>query len=399
MAVRSTPATLEAGISSMWVALILVLLGLTASIILYASVYTVTKQATKTSMASGAVVVNSVRAGIGYVDIYVTSIGVEAKADTVYLYDCAQGSWKLVARISLPKPVRLSPGSITLIHVPLVGLGLDVSKLPTTICLALGTSSGLVARSTRPVNMAYYMAMAASKAVIGLLAGRDVSCSTGDRRVNPNQIHWVYINLVTGRYEFGYKSGSTLKTVTGKATILRTSLLDLSKLSWDERYKLGPVVVFINPYYASKPYTVTIIDIKGVKHVFNLPRLVDDPTKVSLDIVAAWEDLWWPGTKAPLDNYIDHVIRLTVYTNNTVRIEVLEASGCYLHMFFLNPPPFNNIPSIVSEYESNEFRLPASSGVVYVKTHDASVPPIGPRKLWDPVNGVWVTSWPPVFIR
>jgi len=238
---------------------------------------------------------------------------------------------------------------------------------------------------------------------LGLLAARDVSCDIGDLDVDPARIHWVYVNLVTGEYRMRYLDGSTSRDASGRARLLYdTNVLNLSAMSWDERYSLGPVVAFINPTRASQAYTVTVITIQGYRIVFYLTPLPGAPEGVAVDMVLLWEDLWWPGTPASLDNYVDHAVRVTVFTNDTLRVEILRASGCYLHMLLYRPgglPGFDSIPGLAREYQASGHRLPAGSGVVYVKSHGAWVPASDmDGRIWDPERGVWLRSWPIVFL-
>ncbi len=87
----------------------------------------------------------------------------------------------------------------------------------------------------------------------------------------------------------------------------------------------------------------------------DMPVLVKDPHQVLIDALILWEDLWWPRTSAVLDDYLDHVIRFTLFVNGTARIEVVKAKGCYLHMFIYgsSTPSFDIIPSVVKEYMDN----------------------------------------------
>jgi len=242
--------------------------------------------------------------------------------------------------------------------------------------------------------------IAKANTIVGLLAGRCCSCDVGDRSLNLTEIHWLYVNLVTGWYRFRYIDGSITREASGYARVLTSNTLYLNGTEWLERYHLGPVVIMLNPERGAKDYTVTIVDINGVVHEYTLRKLVDDPSLVAIDAVVFWEDTWWPSTSTLLDNYIDHVIRVTVFVNDTVRIEVMAASGCFLHMFMYSIsglPDFNEVPSIVRKYLENNYRLSASDGVVYVKTHGAGVPPLDSRDIWDPVGDRWVSSWPVVF--
>jgi len=122
-----------------------------------------------------------------------------------------------------------------------------------------------------------------------------------------------------------------------KVLPIGTSILDLKDMSWSERYSLGPVVVVINPTYGTKDWTFTIIDINGVKHVYTLSKVANSRYEVVIDMLILLEDLWHPNTKESLDDYRDSIVRITVYINNTARLQVLEEKGDYLHAFFLNP--------------------------------------------------------------
>jgi len=229
-------------------------------------------------------------------------------------------------------------------------------------------------------------------AELGLVAGRS---GTG-LDTDPDYIHWVYLNLTTGVYKLRYLSGTVVRNASGAVTVVPGNFLDLQALTWDERYALGPLVVFNNPYRATADYNVTIRDINGVNHTFTLYRLVDDPESVVMDVLIAWEDLWWPNTIASLDNYIDHVVRLTLFANGTARVEVLHASGGYLHMFMLNKrlPDFDTVPLIVEKYVNNSYQLDPEDSVLYVKAHGDVVTSTS-GQVWDPVNATWVT--PPLI--
>jgi len=229
-------------------------------------------------------------------------------------------------------------------------------------------------------------------AELGLIAGRS---GTG-LDTDPDYIHWVYLNLTTGVYKMRYVSGTVVRNASGSVTVIKGDFLDLQNLTWDERYALGPLVVFTNPHRATADYNVTIRDVNGVNHTFTLYKLVDDPETVVFDVVIAWEDLWWPSTTALLDNYIDHVVRLTIFTNATARIEVLFASGGFLHMFMLNKqlPDFDTVPQIVEKYINNSYQLDPEDSVVYVKAHGDVVTSTS-GQVWDPVNATWVT--PPLI--
>jgi len=225
-----------------------------------------------------------------------------------------------------------------------------------------------------------------SQSGLGLIAGR----SGRGLDVDPDYIHWVYLNLTTGLWQFRYVSGTDVRNASGQVTVVEGPLLNLSAMTWEERYNMGPFVVFVNPYRASQDYNITIVNTRNQTITFTLYPLVDYQDKVKLDIVVAWEDLWWPGTTRALDNYVDHTVRLTIFDNGTARVAILRASGGYLHMFMLNSqlPPFDTVPNIVEKYVNNNYTLDPEDSVIYVKPHGALVTETS-GQVWDPVTGTY----------
>ncbi len=351
---------------------------------------------TSRTMAS----VEAVRLLPGVLEVYVRGLGPRIVIDRVYI-KASDGS--LIAAIPLNPPVVVERGQVKRILVPLVTPEWNVS-LEGEVRIELASMSGVVVAEASAVRLwksRLRLENVEKYLWVGLVAGRDVSCSQTNLDVDVNRIHWVYINLLSGAYHMRYVDYSTVRDARGHARVFTdTNVLDLHAMSWEERYRLGPVVVFINPYKAARDYRVTVIPAAwGTEPVtIDMPPLVNDPHRVLIDALILWEDLWWPGTTAALDDYLDHVIRFTLFVNGTARIEVVKAKGCYLHMFIYGPhmPPFDSIPSIVREYMENGHRLPASAGVVYVKSHGPGGRTTPPR-IWDPVRGVWVSSWPPLF--
>ena len=55
-----------------------------------------------------------------------------------------------------------------------------------------------------------------------------------------------------------------------------------------------------------------------------------------MDFLVFWEDIFNPYHPHSLDDWKDHVVRVTVFTNGTYRIAVYMAKGGYSHEFYLN---------------------------------------------------------------
>jgi len=412
-------------LSTIAVVLLLILVSVLGSLAIYFVHYDLLGEVQKegAQIIKGFIKVEAVEPGIGYIKLYIRSIDFEGRVDVVYFLD--PHDYTLLAFARLPQPVEISVGELVEVTVPLVlveylsadaaqALGVKVDDylhfqslqeaLGKPVIIGVGSYSwnriAILAISTEPVNLAPYLRKAA-KALIGFMAERDWE-EGGPLDMNPNKTHYIRVNLVTGEYEFIYIDDQGVRRASGRAKVLKdTNVLDLSKLDWNERYKLGPIVVFINPHFAAKDYEVKIITIGEHLVKISMEKLVDDKRLVGLDALVCWEDLWWPNTGASLDDYQDHVVRITVFTNDTIRIESLQAKGGYLHVFFINPPPVDKekLQSLVNQYMANNHTLPLEAGVVYVKAHGVKIPPLDPYDLWDPVEGKWIRRWPLVFYR
>ena len=368
-------------------AALMLLLAVAAAVLLYLWVSQSAAPPGGTGERLAAVKIDSVSAGNGYIMLYVRCVAGPCVIDSVYVEAGGRAE-----RLPLQPPLALPQGGTAAVPVPF----LQLSTGPRTrmrILLSGPRTRAEVEVAASPVSTL--------PATIGLLAARDVSCSVGDRRADAGQLHWLYINLVTGSYRFRYVQGATVRDAEGKARLVTSSnVLDLSSMTRSERYRLGPVVVFINPFRAARPYQVRVRTIYGKDFVFDLNPLTGGPDRVVFDALVLWEDLWWPGTGASLDNYVDHVIRATMFANSTLRVEVMHASGCYLHMFMYRAgglPGFEDVPRIVEYYATHGYREPPGAGIVYVKTHGATVPPLGGSDIWDPARGRWLNTWPVVL--
>ncbi len=354
----------------------------------------------------GGVIVEAVGAGLGYIKLYVRSVGVDARIDVVYFYD---GLGDLIAAYRLPEPVELHPGRLAVINVSLIYLNAHllegpvgesiVERLASARFVGLGVAgSSLVLRARLPAHSFLVSLKRASQVEIGILV--DPSLSYSDPRevvLNPPSYRYIVFNPVLGYWVMYYWSGGSLERVEGGLTLLEKPVLNLSAMTWEERYSLGPVVVFIDPYRGAGRYTVTIVTVYGGAYSFTLEPL-PEPGRIVLDLVVAWEDEWYPGTGQLLDNWADHVFRVTLYEDGTVRVKALRYSGTWLHMVFAKAPGMDLLEGLLRLYDSNGYRLPGSSGVAYVKIHTSRG--VGaPSAIWDPVSGSYITTWPVVVYR
>ncbi|NPB01162.1 MAG: hypothetical protein GXO10_07280 [Crenarchaeota archaeon] len=333
----------------------------------------------------------------------VDAIIIDVRAETSpayvrYVYIFAYPSRALIDVIKLNPPIRVPLGKT--VSIP-VNIGSILGKISSKyVLVAVGSEYGsLIAVYGKPIPIKQIQTYLSKSTEFVLLAARTGS----GLQVDPTQIHFVIINPALDTYQFYYISGSTVESVSGKLTLWYSNKLYLNDTSFSYRYNtLGPVVVFVDPYKATQTYTVTIVDIGGTPHTFTLPKLVNNPSEVIADYLICWEDLWWPGTTAALDNYIDEVIRVTIFVNGTVRIEPIHGSGAFLHMFMLGSLTEKQVLDAVNAYASLNSCLKGTeyNFIVFVKPHGTEYSASVSAQLWDPNTCTYITVPPlPVFYR
>lgn len=115
----------------------------------------------------------------------------------------------------------------------------------------------------------------------------------------------------------------------------------------------SPAIFVLNPTYAEYDWTFAWKDAKGT-WIFHVPELEGD---VELDYLLFWEDLYYPPEPPDpdnLDDWKDHVVRVTIFTNGTYRLAVYIAKGDFMHRLYLPAQkPYETIPSQNEVYEKN----------------------------------------------
>ncbi len=173
--------------------------------------------------------------------------------------------------------------------------------------------------------------------------------SSGSVNVNLAQDAWSIVIMYPllgaeiGYYHYGgIYLGEVMLVSSGNS-------LDLRKMDIEKVLLIGPFIEVINPTFATKDWTFSLTTITGYTYTFTLPKLVNDRREVLLDVLILYEDSWAPGiASAPPEeipsnvidnlNWNDTVIRITFFTNDTVRIHVLVDEGQHLHALFIEPP-------------------------------------------------------------
>ncbi|RUM46924.1 MAG: hypothetical protein DSY37_04105 [Hyperthermus sp.] len=348
-------------------------------------------------VGNGVVKVDAVYLGPDYMLAYVRAERGTYRIDRVYVYD---EIGRLIASAKIEPPVTVSPNRVTIVSMDLGKTRLrDRIRGVGLVRLVFATGRGMKLYSP----LVFASRMPASTKV-GIIVGRYFlwtarDCPSISLTLDPTQIHWIYMDLVTGSYHFYTINNNNITEKSGRGTVIKdTNVLELNEMTTEEISRLGPLIIFINPTRGSEDYYVTIVDVNGNKHRFILAKLVNQTSQVTLDALACFEDMWAinsMGHRHGFD-YADHVVRVTLFSNGTIRLEVLWASGYYLHMLMYNPkglPSPLQVPSLVSKYMTSNCTLERSDGVVYVKAHLAWLPYRGSefrRFIWDPVNASWL---------
>jgi len=102
----------------------------------------------------------------------------------------------------------------------------------------------------------------------------------------------------------------------------------------------SPIIIVVNPTYAARDWDFNWTDPHGT-FTFHLKKLKGD---VVVDFLVFWEDLYNPAYPRSLDDWKDHVVRVTQFANGTFRIAVYLAKGGYSHKFYIGvKEPYSDI--------------------------------------------------------
>ncbi len=378
------------GVEHVAAVVLLLLVAVSAGVIVYVWLTGFTsKGASSTAglqqLTRGKAVIEAVKVGPGYIAVYVRGVSGDPYIDTVYL---VSPSGSLLAVIKLPAKVRVEPGRVSVVYIPVI---LFRGKIPQgPVYLKLGSSTGVVASTEKPINLGYYIQEAMSQLSIGIFVDRGGAWNYGSialdtvLNVTPGLIydHAIILNPLTGVYQYLYSSGvslysgeegsgvTTLVTlstqlpaplstyITINSTTFSADLYDLYYSVGAAEYKqlmykyFGPFIVILNPQWGVGNFTVYIHGVFGDTRLYDFSPVASSKYDVAVDLIILYEDLWTPAQLYTLDNYVDHVLRVTVFTNGTIAVWVYHCSGGYLHALFLDPPSFTDMLNSVKVYEN-----------------------------------------------
>ena len=241
------------------------------------------------------------------------------------------------------KPVSIPPGNVGEVIVPAIYLTRVAQVRENAVVRLYGSSAGAQIMSVAPIIV---NSKTLRKAVsVGAKAPKLAFLANTSSTV-PDQTHWVVFDYVTGEYWLysNYSVTNPPQLVEhGYAPILHgvnAYTITTTWVSFANRPVDSPIVIVINPTYAKRDWDFNWTDPHGT-FTFHLEKLSGD---VVVDFLVFWEDLYNPASPRSLDDWKDHVVRVTQFTNGTFRIAVYLAKGGYSHKFYIGvKEPYTDI--------------------------------------------------------
>ncbi len=149
--------------------------------------------------------------------------------------------------------------------------------------------------------------------------------------------HWVVFNYITGNYLIYQSTDGDLNAEfehsEGTAPILQNIdnyTIQTSWSSWNNRPVNSPIIIVKNPsknsiwvFNWTDPYGSFLFRLYPVENAID-------------DFLVFWEDLYNPfNPPSSLDDWKDHVVRVTLLPGNVYRIAVYIAKGEYKHQSYV----------------------------------------------------------------
>ncbi len=118
--------------------------------------------------------------------------------------------------------------------------------------------------------------------------------------------------------------------------------ISTSWVSWSNRPVDSPLIIVYNPTGGREDWVFTWHDPHGT-YRFLFQSLGEN---AAVDFIVFWEDLYYPTTPpGSIDDWKDHVVRVTIFVNGTYRLAVYMAKGGYRQMFYVGvSEPYETIP-------------------------------------------------------
>ncbi|MEM0480857.1 MAG: hypothetical protein QXQ14_01585 [Candidatus Aenigmatarchaeota archaeon] len=150
--------------------------------------------------------------------------------------------------------------------------------------------------------------------------------------------HWVVFNYITKEYLIFKSNNGDLTAevgpISGKVPVyenLDNFVVQTQTSSWNNKPLDSPIIIFKNPnlknvwiFNWTDPHGSFLFKLNPIENAIE-------------DILIFWEDLYNPfNPPSTLDDWKDHVVRVTLVGSNTYRIAVYLAKGGYKHQFYIS---------------------------------------------------------------
>ena len=158
--------------------------------------------------------------------------------------------------------------------------------------------------------------------------------------------HWVVFNYITGNYLIYQSADGDLNAELGPSEGVAPILQNINNYtiqtswsSWNNRPVDSPIIIVKNPSRNSI-WIFNWTDPHGsfLFRLYPVENAIDD-------FLVFWEDLYNPfNPPSRLDDWKDHVARVTLLPGNVYRIAIYLAKGGYKHQFYIatkNPNPLS----------------------------------------------------------
>ena len=329
------------GISSIIGVLMLIVITITGAILVYGfivgglmpSLSTTPSKPPQTSLESVQVLDS------GGLVLYVRNLeNYELTADAFYIIDPITKT----ALFYRPVRVDIPPKGVGEIIIPSIFVKKEVNPDQSAYMIKLSLSEGGVA--TIPLPSSYLKEASQKRVLLGFLA--NISS-------NSNELHWVIFDYSSGHYWLCGNHSPPRLITEGYAPILEginEYTITTTWIPWDQRPIDSPIIIVVNPTYATEDWIFTWHALDGT-FKFYLQKLEGE---VEIDFLVFWEDIYYPPTRPSMDDWKDHVVRVTSFTNGTYRIAVFMAKGGYSHKFYVGvDKPWESLPSQTPVYQKS----------------------------------------------
>lgn len=317
------------GVSHVVAILLLIVVAVSVSVLLYFYVASTTSRASEqaTVRLPSKVNIEGIDVAVdGTIILYVRTLdNYNVTLDMFYLVD-PRNSMVLA---SYKYTVELRPGNVAKIFIP--SIVIRRISLPDTSFLILKTGSGEATTSIGNVPMSVIKeALNRRFKKIGYRAYRS--------RTNLNANHYIVLDPVSGKFRF-YENTNGGEYYGYAPIFTDTNEIFIPNwVPWEDRPFDSPVLVVVNPTYGHRDWVFTV-NLNGVYHRFKLEAIGED---VVSDYLLLWEDLYNPIVPpTSVDDWMDHVVRVSLFFNGTYRVAVYKAKGGYRQAFYVGLPSLN----------------------------------------------------------